>query len=192
MDLEDDAPCASDPDAKLIEYFERGFPAEFPRVKLRTGGVRKDYVRFWASIRSRAAELLGIERTRIRAGLDFAITELVHCKSRDEVGVPDSLPTCVSTHWDNVQEVMQARVFVALGAWAARQLGVRVGEVRQLVHPDGGIRWLLALPHPNAFDKKGKTFGARYEEGALQEVRMSVRASMESSAGSQLVGSIPS
>lgn len=51
---------------------------------VRDGTHAPGWVRFWAAVRARASELLG--RSAI-AGFDYAISEIVHCKSDSEVGV---------------------------------------------------------------------------------------------------------
>jgi hypothetical protein len=50
--------------------------------------------RFWFAARARASELL--ERSAV-AGHDFALTEVVHCKSAAGSGVAEAYPTCVQT-----------------------------------------------------------------------------------------------
>ena len=54
------------------------------------GSFSRNWVRCWAAARSRAAELLEKERALNTRGLDFALTEAVHCKSRNEVGVKEA------------------------------------------------------------------------------------------------------
>lgn len=169
IDPADDSPTFACPDSDLIQYFDAGFPKEFPRVRLRTGEIRPTYVRFWAYVLGRAAELLEVDRRSIRPGVDFAITELVHCKSTEERGVAQALPMCIERHWQGVQRAMKARLFVALGAVAANHLAIEPGQLKKLTHPEGGVRWLSALPHANAFD--GKTFARRYSESDLRTLR---------------------
>ena len=68
-------PTSSWTEADTVSYFQRRFdrdavwvpPSEFNKVK------------FWCSVRARAKELLGRDAV---AGEDFALTEVVHCKSR--------------------------------------------------------------------------------------------------------------
>jgi hypothetical protein len=49
-------------------------------------------VRFWSAVKQRAKELLPEES--VRPGLDYALTEVVRCKSREEVGVAEAAAVC--------------------------------------------------------------------------------------------------
>lgn len=49
-----------------------------------------DWVRFWAAVRKQAFRLLGHLAV---PGVDYAMTEVVHCKSAGERGVADALCT---------------------------------------------------------------------------------------------------
>ena len=44
-------------------------------------------------------------------GLDYALTEVVRCKSRQERGVPEALGTCSSRYLARTLELSAARVF---------------------------------------------------------------------------------
>jgi len=67
--------------------------------------------------RTRATELL--ERPA-RAVVDFALTEVVHCKSVDEVGVDDAYDTCVEQWLRPVVRAAGARVIVLFGVYAGK------------------------------------------------------------------------
>src|SRR5258707_4371925 len=73
--------------------------------------------RFWFAARARASELLA--RPAV-AGTDFALTEVVHCKSPAEVGVAEAYETCVQTWLRPVLRAAAARVIVLFGAHAKR------------------------------------------------------------------------
>ena len=59
---------------------------------LRTGEHKERWVRYWAAVRRRAGELLGREAV---PGVDYAMSEVVHCKSARERGVGSALGECV-------------------------------------------------------------------------------------------------
>jgi hypothetical protein len=51
-------------------------------------------VRYWSSIRARARELI----PGAVPGQDYAISEIVHCKSKGEEGVAEAAQTCYAMH----------------------------------------------------------------------------------------------
>ncbi len=152
IDAKEDFPTASWDSGDIADYFNRRFE---PRAGYVTD---KQYrgVRFWSSVRVRAGEILG--RAAV-PGRDFALTELVHCKSKNEIGVSDALPLC-SRHWlSPVIEHSAAQVVVLLGS-RARDVCVRLWELdgSKSAHFGvelGGIeRAVVIIPHPNAFGPK--------------------------------------
>jgi len=82
------------------------------------GGTPLKAVRYWSGALARARELLP-DRV-IVPGRDYALTEIVHCKSPREIGVREAAETCAARHMENVMSVAAARVIVAVGAFARR------------------------------------------------------------------------
>src|SRR5258708_28952120 len=97
IDEHEDYPDESWESPRTADFFDNRFtPASgwvkdglYPRQ--RDGSWSKDWVRFWASARGRAREIL---RRKIEPGIDFALTEVVHCKSRKERGVAEARDEC--------------------------------------------------------------------------------------------------
>jgi uracil-DNA glycosylase len=125
-------------------------------------------VHYWSAIRARAHELL----PDAVPGTDYAITELVHCKSKGEIGVARALDECRSRHFERVFSVAAARVVIALGSFASKCLLEESGSIP----PDpveqvlgGAPRLLLFLPHPSSFIGP-KTLRGRYSSEALSRV----------------------
>ena len=75
-------------------------------------------VRYWTSVRAWARELLA----DAIPGEDYAVTEIVHCKSVDEIGVHEAALTCYNLHASNVFSVSPAKVVVVLGKFAREAL----------------------------------------------------------------------
>ncbi len=87
------------PDERIIDFFQGRFGGG--REEWIRNGIRgrmkngefskdpKDWVRFWASAKARASEALG--RPAI-PGRDYAMTEVVRCKSVEEYGGLDCTP----------------------------------------------------------------------------------------------------
>lgn len=144
IDPLDDAPWSSESDDDLIRYF--GLPrigTNFPRSTARTGAKSKRPVSFWTGIHQRAIELYNRD---VRPGIDYALTEVVHCKSRDEIGVADAKPRCMERYFHKVLSLSRAKVIVALGDHAKDALSSSATNYPGRLH--------LYLPHPNARTKR--------------------------------------
>jgi uracil-DNA glycosylase len=126
-------------------------------------------VRYWSSIRARARELL----PDAIPGEDYAVTEIVHCKSVDEIGVDEAALTCYNLHASNVFSVSPAKVVVVLGKFAREALLGAKADFPPLpldMELGGRARAVLFLPHPNARGDE-KSLEAHYDTSALDGVR---------------------
>ncbi|MDE2939095.1 MAG: hypothetical protein OXR67_09300 [Chloroflexota bacterium] len=113
-------------------------------------------VQFWREVRGRATEILG--RVAVQ-GADFALTELVHCKSKSEYGVTEALPLCTRKWLEPVLEQSCAKVLVVLGKHAETACsGLWSLDSSRKVHLNvqlfGSDRAIVFLPHPNARQKR--------------------------------------
>ena len=141
-----------------------------------TPPTRRDKgTRFWFAARARASELL--ERPAV-AGTDFALTEVVHCKSPAEAGVAEAYPTCVQTWLRPVLRAAAAPVIVLFGAHAKRafhdQFGIGLGApMTGPIDVEGVSRVVLQLPHPNA--RAPKVNCRPLTSAELGEVRIHLR-----------------
>ena len=147
----EDYPTPRWTDARTVDFFQRRFDRD---AGYSYEAFRK--VRFWTSVRRRAEEIIGREAI---PGKDFALTELVHCKSRGEQGVPEALPTCSERWLLPVMRRTAAKIVILLGSQARDACTLLWQlESRQSVHFDvpiaGQHRAIIILPHPNAFKKK--------------------------------------
>jgi hypothetical protein len=151
-------PRWSEPDDVIAAYFTQRFGGgRKPWIKDGRYGLRRDgaygrAVSFWSAVRRRAMELL--ERP-VRPGRDYALTEVVHCKSKAERGVQDALAECAGRYLGPVLELAGARVIVTTGrpAQSALTQAYRLPDCSNLVGPItiGRKERLIAfLPHPNA------------------------------------------
>lgn len=141
-------------DEELIDRFTSAFDVWM------SGGVRQlgasgtvgKPVPFWRDVKSLADALLGRESV---PGWDYALTEVVHCKSSDEVGVVDAAKECVPRYLQRVLALSPAVLLVVLGrpARQAVRAGLGYGEDRVLSEPmeiAGRTRRLMLLAHPAA------------------------------------------
>ena len=82
-------------------------------------GGTKRRIPFWIFVRNRACELL--ERSPF-PGDDYALTEVVHCKSAKQFGVGDAQRERVNRYLSRTLRVAAARVIVVLGQIAERSV----------------------------------------------------------------------
>jgi len=118
-------------------------------------------VAYWRWCLGIARELLGRQP---EPGIDYALTEVVHCGSAKEWGLADAMPVCAARYLRRVLAVSPARVIVVVGAIARRTFEEMLkseftGEVLsfppsawlwQTGELAGSNRYVVALPHPNA------------------------------------------
>lgn len=107
---------------------------------------------FWAKVRARAAELLG---DGVRPGIDYALTEVVHCKSKAEMGVAAATDECAERYLRPTLEVAAAPLIVTLGEKARASVAARFGgPARGSAYGPVGIagrqRVFVALGHPSS------------------------------------------
>lgn len=146
-------------DADLVDTFAEAFDGTRPgRIRdgshvVQADGSAGGSVHYWAWIRNRATELLA---RPARGGIDYALTEVVRCKSRGEEGVRDAFPTCTDRYLDRTLAQSPARVVVLVGAFARAAAIERwrlqpdelVAGPRRLA---GHHRYLAVLDHPSGF-----------------------------------------
>lgn len=175
----DDSPTASCPDEEIVAYFQKGFIPQFPKIAFKDGHISDHHVRFWASCRARAAELLNCKNVEIKPGMDFAMTEVVHCKSTGERGVTKAMPECISRHFEATMMAAEASVIVVLGKSALsafKPYFPALETVPQHATWMGRNRHIVYLPHPNARGVKKKFQG--YYQGRAEEYLSKLRAAL--------------
>lgn len=132
-------------------------------------GKRIKRVAYWSWTRRRAMEL--ILNRPVVPGTDYAMSEVVHCKSTKEIGVGDAAATCIDEHFEKMMSVAAARVIVAVGGFAQRRIfGGPAPDEPVDMDLGGRRRLVVGLAHPNAFGD-GKTLLNRYGELGLENLR---------------------
>ena len=161
IDLAEAYPTETWDDARRADFFASRFDQRAvpwvdhrmrPLLATTPPAHRDKGTRFWFAARARASELL--KRPAV-AGTDFALTEVVHCKSPAEVGVADAYQTCVQAWLRPVLRVAAAPVIVLFGAYAKRAFSDLFGiaPTSPMAGPcdiEAVSRIVLQLPHPNA------------------------------------------
>lgn len=130
FDAREHFPTAAWSEDDVADFFINRFTSDGDRVFGATEGPGKDdldrailrdgsrtgRVRTWYSLRQRAAWLLDIPVHQALASRDYVMTEVVHCKSRNEVGVSSALPVCVTKWFEPMLNLSAARLVVVSGA----------------------------------------------------------------------------
>lgn len=140
---------------------------------LLSDGTHGDANAFWSGIRQRAMELF--ERD-VEAGRDYALTEIVRCKSLHEFGVREAAEECVSRYLMATVEASVASVIVTLGKVAdvyIRRIAKFEGTMSGPVIVGGRERVIASLPHPNARMKR--SFGDRHSAANLALLRQRLK-----------------
>jgi hypothetical protein len=124
----------------------------------RRGGVAGRAVPFWRWTYRIAGLLLGREPV---PGVDYALTEVVHCGSQHEFGVSEATAMCAKRYLSRLLRASPASVVVLAGDKARdRFLGeLGIGLVDRVWGPGellGRERCVVALPHPN---RRGARWG---------------------------------
>ncbi len=115
---------------------------------LQTDGTRPNRANaFLASVRKTAERLL---HRSPRPGVDYVVTEVVHCKSKQERGVADALHECTNRYLARILAASGAKVVVVLGNVANEAFGARPIGLHGPIELGARSRLLISLPHPNA------------------------------------------
>jgi hypothetical protein len=113
----------------------------------------------------------------VTPGVDFALTEVVHCKSLKERGVSEALDFCSERYLEKVIAIAAAKVLIVYGKHAADAIRGRFGSM--MIPLEHGLslisirdipRMLVFLPHPNRPGPK-KTLEARVGDDGLKLIR---------------------
>ena len=133
-------------------------------------------VRYWIWAKRMAAELLD---RPVEPGIDYALTEVVHCGSKREKGVKQALATCSSLYLARIVALSPAVVLVAVGDKARNALKQQLEvpfEGREWGPGElmGSRRWVLTLPHPNS---RGNRWGLEHyiQTDTLYELREALK-----------------
>jgi hypothetical protein len=184
LDIAEDYPRASSTDTRIIEFLGRRFDQALPtpyvkngRYLQQNGYYAQRAVRFWASVQRRAEELLG---PTADPSVNYVMTEVVHCKSKGEVGVPQAAETCAKRYLNEILALTNAPIVVVVGKEAHRclndALGLELPEPPYIIEKElgGRVRHLVFIRHPAAF-KGLKTIAGIHGDEELERLRSLVQ-----------------
>lgn len=166
-------------DADVADFMTQRFTPDAgytidDRFVCQDGTYARRPVRFWSQVRRRASELLGYPADPDR---DYVMTEVVHCKSKGEVGVTSAAAVCAGRYLDRVVALSSAPLVVVVGSKARDRLRPILGlddafgsrssvgdeHANVAVREVGGRRRVICyLWHPTGMTKWPRDFARSY------------------------------
>lgn len=127
--------------AKVEDFFENRFNGFYVkhsngrRFRIMTTSLQEKIIRgrtFWGYIKSVADKILNTSNSN--PGVDFAITEIVHCKSKNIACIPAKCyEECLNKHFDNILSIAQNLKFIVIIGQPARE---RISKHLGIASPD--------------------------------------------------------
>jgi hypothetical protein len=180
LDSAEDYPRASSTDHTIVEFqgrrFDQTLPAPFVkngRYLQQNGHYAHSPTKFWTSIQRRAEELLG---PTADPSVNYVMTEVVHCKSKNEVGVSQAAGTCAKRYLNDMLALTNAPIVAVVGKQSHDclndALGLGLPEPPYITQKELGglVRHLVFVWHPAGF-RGPKTITGLYGEKELQRLR---------------------
>jgi hypothetical protein len=138
----------------FINRFSRG-----KKIWVKDGkyGLKKNgsYTRatpYWSEMIKRSEELHG---RNVEPGIDYVFTEIVHCKSKDMIGVKEALDECAGKFLNKILELSAAKVIAVIGEKPGKFIKdlLKVEKDTKIYGPKmlwGKERLVLFLAAPNS------------------------------------------
>lgn len=165
---------------KITDFFINRFSKFVKDDKyplLNNNNFRKTHVSFWSHIKNRSKEL--ITDKEISLGQEVCITEIVKCKSRNELGVIQSADECAKKYLASTLKVSGAKVFIIVGSIAKRYFK-KYYKIDDSVQGYINIkiaskpRHVIFLPHPNS-RLKNKTIISNVDASILKLIQKDLK-----------------
>jgi len=151
---DDFTPDATWPLPMVGDFFENRFKdrGKYSWVNnhkvLKKDGTYGAKVRYFSAMQKQADRLFG--RTTI-PGVDYTLSEIVHCKSQRSVGAIKAMPPCVDLFlMGRVSVALNVKVIVLVGRLAVKAFKGRVKKIR-LFNSQGRSIIVVSIPHPNSY-----------------------------------------
>jgi hypothetical protein len=146
-------------DAWIVDFFKNRFDEDYGWTQKGLHVLQKDRINFaerhvpyWAEVRKQASRIYGRDAV---AGIDYTLTEVVHCKSRKRKGVKSAAETCSEKWLDRILRISSARVLLILGEDAGglmqKSLHLNCKIISHGIRVISGKRmWVLFVPAPGS------------------------------------------
>lgn len=149
---------------KKIDFYQNRFSSKENwvnelRAKL-INGFYSNKISNWTQTKKRMDYLFG-NGTKI--GEDYALLELVHCKSKKEYGVQSSIEECTKRFFDKIIKITPAKVLIIIGDHAINYICNRYhidedfngyGLYQTALSIEKIYRLLIFLPHTNYYGRR--------------------------------------
>jgi len=152
------------PDSMMADFFMNRFKDRgskyswvYKNKVLNNDGTRGISVRYWTSIQKRVEELI---LRPAKPGIDYCITEIVHCKSPKQIGVDSALHTCSNLFLNSKLRISQAKLIIGVGSF-----------IRDFFKGEKDVNGIpiVYLPHPNS--RVSKTFSKTHSKEEIEIIR---------------------
>jgi hypothetical protein len=146
-------------DDELCDRFDAAFEVwtdEGTRPLMNDAGEAGPVAPFWRAVKEQAEAVLDQPAV---PGSDYALTEIVHCKSRDEVGVVSATRECLPRYLRRVLALSPAALIIVYGAKARNAVRSEfdypdAGVLSRPLDIEGVTRCVVFLAHPNSRQSK--------------------------------------
>jgi len=141
----------------ILEYFYKRYEKNF---KNGTSKIMKDgsykHVRYLSAIKGRVNEIFELINKEFTPGIDYCLTEIVHCKSNHEIGVGKAVVAC-SKYLKEIIKLSPASLLMIVGKTAQKSFCEQYKLEKYLnkkvidrENIEGKERLLYFIPAPNA------------------------------------------
>jgi len=138
-------PTVDWPDRMIADFFINRFKNRgtyswvLNNKPLNKDGTRGGATRYWTIIQEIIERILA--RPAI-PGVDYCLTELVHCKSSSQIGVTKALSVCAGNYCQKLLKISGAKLIIVIGSVARNYISNYCSSTN-------GVP-AMYLPHPNA------------------------------------------
>jgi hypothetical protein len=151
------------PENWILDFFKNRFDEEYGWTQDGLHVLQKDRINyakrpvpFWAEVRKQAARIYGFEA---EPGVDYTLTEVVHCKSRSRIGVRAAADKCGKRWLGQILRASTAKVLLVLGDEAGEMLGELLDlDETHISHRyldfAGADLWVLFVPAPGSSKRR--------------------------------------
>ena len=199
LDSAEDYPRASSTDHTIVEFQGRRFDQTLPHHSSTTVAVSKrtgTMPRFQSSSGPPCNAEPKNSRTDADPSVNYVMTEVVHCKSKNEVGVPQAAGTCAKRYLNDLLALTNAPVVAVVGRQSHGclndALGLGLPEPPYITQKElgGVVRHLVFVWHPASF-RSAKTITGLYGEKSYNVFGNCYRRSEAGPRPSQCKGGYP-
>ena len=154
----DEYPLWSSSNENILDYFNNRFGGG-KKIWIKDGikalkkkGAYHKFTMYWAFVRKYSKEILNREAV---PGVDYALSEVVHCKSKSEAGVAQASNECAKKYLQDFLNVTNPKVLFVVGKLAGEVIRtqLRIAEKTTFLTSyrcGNKTMCIVFIPHPNS------------------------------------------